>query len=120
MLYVLWASSPFVVKAVALVPASITKSKTAFDRWRPGLDTDLDFVTLTWYGLPRQSARVPIRDLRLVKPWFGIHNVRSVPRPEDKAQTSHLFYLGKDQKGYVGKISLLEELSRLRLTTVVS
>lgn len=121
MFYVLWASKPFVVRAFISLPIKVRRSQSALKQWKVPRNTDIDFVTLTWFGLPRTSARVALQDLRPIKTRFGIQNVIRAPGPVPtvsclggrlKLKQPRSFFLGKDKRGYIATISLQEELAK--------
>ena len=114
MVFVLWASRPFVVRAAADLPLAARRNKSTLERWRPTADTGIEFTTIRWFGLPRTRHRASFGDLRIVKRSLGIQNVIALPKVDKKSTAASgkpsLFYLGKNRKGYIGNISLLQEL----------
>jgi len=106
MLYMIWASAPFVAYVHIRLPMLARRSKEQLLRWSESIpsNTELDLTTIKWYGRPRVS-RIPISDLKPTKASFGIENLvrkqKALPGMSDstrKAKGQRLFFVGNDPK----------------------
>lgn len=106
MLYVMWASSPFVAYVHIKVPLFARRSKEQLLRWAQNIapETELDLTTIKSYGFPRVS-RMFVADLRPVKARLGIENLSRLPRaPPSKpkpwwvSNEQRRFFVGNERK----------------------
>lgn len=106
MLYVIWASTPFVAYAHIRLPLAARRSKEQLLRWAQSIppSTELDLTTIKSYGGLRVS-RMSIGELRPTKALFSIKNLVSKPaitpskaRPWWAPKPQHLFYVGNQHR----------------------
>ena len=97
LIYVLWASAPFVVSAYLVrVPLIARRSTDHLMRWTEKLphDTEIEFKMFSWYGFFRRTT-VPLLELRKRKSGLGIQNL---VRLNASTLQPKLFYIGKEGK----------------------